>query len=251
MKEINLIAQDLAAFGREKGSDDLLPLLKELCKIEGIEWIRLLYMYPENISQEFIDFLKHEPKLAKYLDIPVQHASDRILKSMKRDVDHDFLTKLFKSLRTQIPELVIRTSVMVGFPGETQEDFEQLRDFVSRVEFDHLGCFSYSKEEGTVAGRMEDQVDEEIKKQRQAEIMELQQSISQKRLARHVGQTIPVLVEGVSEESDLLFQGRAIWQAPEVDGLVYINDGNFKKGEIQNVLIEQTHHYDLVGNVVH
>lgn len=156
----------------------------------------------------------------------------------------------FRKLRELIPNLAIRTSVMVGFPGETDEDFHMLRDFVSEMKFDHLGCFTFSKEEGTVAGRMDNQIDEDTKKRRQSEIMALQQIISREKLNSYVGRTVPVLVEGVSAESELLGQGRLATQAPEVDGVVYINDGHYTAGEIQNVLISEAHDYDLVGAVV-
>lgn len=250
VKEINLIAQDLAAYGRDWGSSDLLELLKALVKVEGIEWIRLLYVYPENISDEFIEFFATHPKIVKYLDIPVQHASDALLKNMNRDISRAGLRTIFGKLRAFVPGLAIRTSVMVGFPGETDEDFLELKEFVMEQRFDHLGCFTYSQEEGTVAGRMKDQIEEEVKLDRQAEIMAVQREISADRLIDYVGRTVQVLVKGLSDESDLLAEGRLSTQAPEVDGVVYINDGDFKPGTIQNVLITDSHDYDLVGRVV-
>jgi len=250
VREINLIAQDLAAYGRENGSSDLLELLKALEKIEGIDWIRCLYMYPEHITDEFLEFLATSKKVVKYLDIPVQHASDEVLKRMNRGVDRAMLREVFAKLRARVPGIAIRTSVMVGFPGETDADFEQLRDFVAEQHFDHLGCFSYSPEEGTVAGRMPDQIDEEVKASRLDQIMEIQKSVSRAALSKYVGRVMPVLVEGVSEEIDLLWQGRLSVQAPEVDGVVYINDGPAKAGTIQMVEITESHDYDLVGRVV-
>ncbi|MBC7533556.1 MAG: 30S ribosomal protein S12 methylthiotransferase RimO [Oligoflexus sp.] len=250
VKELNLIAQDLAAYGRDWGSSDLLELLKALVKVEGIEWIRLLYVYPENISDEFIEFFASHPKIVKYLDIPVQHASDTLLQKMNRDISRDGLRTIFGKLRASVPGLAIRTSVMVGFPGETDEDFLELKDFVVEQRFDHLGCFTYSQEEGTVAGRMKDQIEEDIKLDRQAEIMAVQRGISADRLIDYVGKTVQVLIKGLSDESDLLAEGRLSTQAPEVDGVVYINDGDFKTGTIQNVLITDSHDYDLVGRVV-
>lgn len=249
VKEINLIAQDLAAYGRDWGSSDLLELLRQLVGIEGIHWIRLLYVYPENISDEFIDFLATEPKLVKYLDIPVQHADDSILKRMNRGITRQELERTLARLRSKIPGIAIRTSVMVGFPGESDEHFAALKDFVVAQKFQHLGCFTYSQEEGTVAGRMPDQVEEEIKLQRQREIMELQKSISRSYLGGFVGQVLPVLVKGLSEETDLLGEGRLALQAPEVDGIVYINEGNFVPGTIQQVRITDAHDYDLVGHI--
>jgi ribosomal protein S12 methylthiotransferase len=249
VREINLIAQDLAAYGRDWGSSDLLDLLNSLVAIDGIEWIRLLYVYPENIDDAFIEFFASNPKIVKYLDIPVQHASDKLLASMNRDVTRAQLVEQFTKLRQRVPGISLRTSVMVGFPGESEEDFEQLKSFVSQMAFDHLGCFTYSKEEGTVAGRMDNQIDDALKVERQAEIMAIQQSLSADRLSSMVGQLVPVLVEGVSQETELLGQGRLATQAPEVDGVVYINDGPFKAGEIQLVRITEAHDYDLVGHI--
>ena len=250
VQELNLIAQDLAAYGRDTGTADLLELLRELVKIEGINWIRLLYMYPENISADFIEFFASEPKLVKYLDIPVQHGSDSVLDRMDRNVTQAEMKETISMLRARIPEVAIRTSVMVGFPGETESEFEDLMGFVKSVKFDHLGCFTYSQEEGTVAGRMVDQIDEETKLYRQNAVMEQQRNISRDRLSGYVGQIVPVLVNGLSEETDLLGEGRAAFQAPEVDGVVYINDGKLEPSRIQNIEIVETHDYDLVGRVV-
>ncbi len=250
VKEINLIAQDLAAYGRDWGESDLLPLLRQLVEIDGIEWIRLLYVYPENISDEFVEFFAAHPKICKYLDIPVQHASDEILQKMNRGVTREDLRRAFTRLRERVPGIAIRTSVMVGFPGETEEQFLELKEFVEEMCFEHLGCFIYSQEEGTVAGRMPNQVPEEVKARRQAEIMELQKELSRENMQKFVGQTLPVLVKGLSEESELLAEGRLSIQAPEVDGVVYINEGDFKPGSIQMVRITEAHDYDLVGKIV-
>jgi len=250
VKEVNLIAQDLAAYGRDTGETDLLVLLRALVQIENLNWIRLLYVYPENISDELLEFFASEPKIVKYLDIPVQHGSNAVLSRMNRVVTKEQIRNTVNRLRERIPSVAIRTSVMVGFPGETKEEFEELRDFVSEMRFDHLGCFSYSQEEGTVAGRMKDQIDEPTKASRLDEIMQIQKEVSKERLKRFVGQRIPVLVSGVSDESDLLWQGRMEIQAPEVDGYVYLNDGPVKKGEIQMVEITESHEYDLVGRVL-
>ncbi len=250
VKEINLIAQDLAAYGRDWGESDLLPLLRQLVEIDGIEWIRLLYVYPENISDEFVEFFAAHPKICKYLDIPVQHASDEILQKMNRGVTREDLRRAFTRLRERVPGIAIRTSVMVGFPGETEEQFLELKEFVEEMCFEHLGCFIYSQEEGTVAGRMPNQVPEEVKARRQAEIMELQKELSRENMQKFVGQTLPVLVKGLSEESELLAEGRLSIQAPEVDGVVYINEGDFKPGTIQMVRITEAHDYDLVGKIV-
>jgi ribosomal protein S12 methylthiotransferase len=250
VKEINLIAQDLAAYGRDRGSDELLSLLKELVKISDLQWIRLLYVYPENISDEFLEFFASQPKLVKYLDIPVQHASNGILKSMNRAVTKEEIEATIRKLRSKVPGMSIRTSVMVGFPGETEQDFKELKQFVEEMKFDHLGCFTYSKEEGTVAGRMKDQVPEQVMIDRHKEIMEVQKGISESIQQAKVGQIHQVLVKGVSEESEFLYEGRLSTQAPEVDGCVYINDGQVKIGEIQLVEITDAFEYDLVGRIV-
>ena len=250
VKEINLIAQDLAAYGRDKGTDELVPLLKELVKIDGLQWVRLLYVYPENISDEFLEIFANEDKIVKYLDIPVQHGSNSVLSRMNRDVTREEIRDTVNKLRSKVPEAAIRTSVMVGFPGETQEEFEELKSFVSEMKFDHLGCFTYSKEEGTVAGRMKDQIEQEVMESRQAEIMSIQKGISKDALSSKVGKILPVLVKGVSEESEFLFEGRLSTQAPEVDGLIYLNDGPVKAGEIQMVEVTDSFDYDLVGRVV-
>ncbi len=250
IKEINLIAQDLAAYGRDVGTTDLLALLKELVQIEGIAWIRLLYVYPENISDEFLEFFASQPKIVKYLDIPVQHASDRLLEKMNRCVTQENLRQTIQKLRRVVPDVAIRTSVMVGFPGETDEDFHTLLDFIQDMRFTHLGCFQYSPEEGTVAGRMKDQIDDEVKALRYARLMEVQKEISKQHLASLVGRTFPVLVQGLSDETDLLAEGRLSYQAPEVDGVVYINDGHIVPGSVQMVTITESHDYDLVGHVI-
>lgn len=251
VQEINLIAQDLAAYGRDLKETDLLELLKSLVKIEGLKWIRLLYVYPENISDEFLEFFAAQEKIVKYLDIPVQHGSNAVLKRMNRDVTREEIISTVKKLRSKVPSVAIRTSVMVGFPGETEAEFNDLKALVEELEFEHLGCFTYSQEEGTVAGRMPDQIDDAIKERRQDEIMSLQKEISRRKLQRFVGQRIPVLVSGPSEESELVWQGRMSVQAPEVDGLVYLNDGPVRAGQIQEVEITDSYDYDLVGRVIH
>ncbi len=248
--EINLIAQDLAAYGRDTGEASLLELLRALVKVRGVRWIRPLYVYPENIQDDFLDFWACEPKILPYIDIPVQHGSDRILSKMNRDVTRDELRRTIQKVRDRIPGVAIRTSVMAGFPGESEEDFQDLLSFVEEMKFDHLGCFAYSQEEGTVAGRMSDQVSDVIKRDRVARVMEVQSYISRQILEQYVGKVVPVLVRGLSSESDMLYEGRLQQQAPEVDGVVYINDGLVKPGQIQNVLITESHDYDLVGEVV-
>ncbi len=260
VREINLIAQDLAAYGLEPGwksmhhlaeaAHPLLILLQNLCEVEDLQWIRLLYIYPENISDAFLEFFASQKKIVKYLDIPVQHAADSILKAMSREVTRQDLEAIFSKLRERVPAISLRTSVMVGFPGETEEDFNELLDFVAKMKFDHLGCFTYSQEEGTVAGRMANQVPQEIKELRQKKVMELQRKISKAKLKSYLGQEIDALVLGPSKESELLWEARASFQAPEVDGVVYLNDGFFKPGQVQRVQVSESHDYDLVAGVV-
>jgi ribosomal protein S12 methylthiotransferase len=254
--EINLIAQDLAAYGRDwpenkaAGTSQLLDLLKALVAVEGLRWIRCLYIYPEHVSDEFLELFATQPKIVKYLDIPVQHASDPILKAMKRDVTRDTLRSTIARVRARVPDVAIRTSVMVGFPGETEADVETLIDFVREARFEHLGCFAYSQEEGTVAARMPDQIDDAVKQERLARVMAAQQEVSRSRLTRYVGKEVDVLVEGPSAESDLLWQGRLSTQAPEVDGVVYLTDGPVRAGAIQKVKVTDSSAYDLVGEVL-
>lgn len=250
VKEVNLIAQDLAAYGRDTGQSSLLELLQPLVEITGLEWIRLLYVYPENIQDDFLDFWAQNTKIVPYIDIPVQHGADDVLKRMSRDVSREQILRTIEKVRKRIPNVAIRTTVMVGFPGETAEDFAELLSLVDQAEFDHLGCFSYSQEEGTVAGRMKDQIAESVKQERLAVVMAKQAEISRRRLAKYKGQVVDVLVKGLSDESDMLFEGRMPQQAPEVDGVVYINDGQVIPGTIQKVRITDTHDYDLVGEVI-
>ena len=251
VKEINLIAQDLAAYGRDRTDGaELLSLLKELVKIEKLRWIRLLYVYPENITDEFLEFFASEEKIVKYLDIPIQHGSNKILKDMKRDVTIEDIEGTINKLRTKVPTVAIRTSVMVGFPGETEKDFEDLLAFVKRTRIEHLGCFSYSKEEGTVAARMKDQIPEELKKERQEKIMALQQEISEAGLEKHLGKTYEALIEKQDDEDEDVWFARLSIQAPEVDGSLYVvntKDLELAAGDLVPVVITETREYDLIG----
>ena len=248
--EINLIAQDLAAYGRDLGQDSLLPLLKELARIDGIRWIRLLYLYPENINKDFLQFMADEEKIVKYLDIPVQHASDQILAKMNRKVTRKILEERLAQVREYVPNIAVRTSVMVGFPSETEQDFMKLLSFIAETKFDHLGCFTYSQEEGTVAGRMSGQISENVKAKRQEILMKQQQQISKNQLKSFLGKEVEVLVSQGNSEGKHLWEGRASFQAPEVDGIVYVNAGNATIGKIHRVKVTETHDYDLVGQVV-
>lgn len=254
VKEINLIAQDLAAYGRDrKDGAELLSLLKELVKIEKLKWIRLLYVYPENINDAFLEFFAKEEKIVKYLDIPIQHASNSILKAMKRDVSIEDIEETIAKLRKKTPQIAIRTSVMVGFPGETDKDFEELLAFVKRAKIENLGCFIYSKEEGTVAARMDGQISEQTKKERHEKVMALQQTVSAKCLEKHIGKTFQALIEKQDDENPHLWIARISTQAPEVDGCLYVmntQEKNLAPGDFCKVIVREAQAYDLVGELL-
>ncbi len=250
VKEITLIAQDLTQFGVDREEKDgLLNLLRAIEKIEAPFWLRLLYNYPEHITDELITFISESSKVVPYLDIPMQHAADPILKSMKRGITAENQKKILAKLRKKIPDIAIRTSLIVGFPGETEGDFEELADFVKEAAFDHLGVFTYSNEEGTYSARLPDQLDDEIKEQRRDKIMEIQQAINFRKNEEMVGEVVPVLVLGESKESELLVEGRMKQQAPEVDGVVLINKGTANAGDVIQVKITESAGYDLVGEI--
>lgn len=251
VKEFNLVAQDTTAFGRDLPQPTTLKnLLEKLIAIEGLDWIRLLYCYPTLLSDELIELIAREEKIVKYIDIPLQHIDNKVLKGMKRGTREKMIRELILKLRTEIPGVIIRSAFIVGFPGEGEKEFKNLLEFIAEAEFDHLGVFTYSKEEGTLAGEMPEQVDEKVKEDRYNRVMELQQQISLKRNRAHVGKKTKVLVEGLSEETDLLLQGRASFQAPDIDGITYINSGTASPGEIKEVLITEAHPYDLVGEII-
>jgi ribosomal protein S12 methylthiotransferase len=248
--ELNLVAQDLTAYGHDlPGKPKLHELLKALVKVD-VEWIRLHYAYPRVFPDELIDVIANEPKIAKYIDMPLQHASDTLLKNMKRGRDSAFLKTLLQKLRARIPQLTMRTSLIVGLPGETEEDFELLKTFVKEMRFERLGVFQYSDEEGTAAFEMPNKVPQRTIARRWREIMAIQKRISREQNKKRVGQRIDVLVEGRSPETDLLLVGRTEGQAPEIDGQVFINDGLAYPGEMVTVEVTEAHDYDLVGKVV-
>ncbi|MFO0582239.1 MAG: 30S ribosomal protein S12 methylthiotransferase RimO [Anaeromyxobacter sp.] len=249
--ELSLVAQDLTAYGYDlPGKVRLQHLLPELAKVEGVRWLRLHYAYPRDVPDALIDVIAAEPKIVKYLDMPLQHSSDRLLRSMKRGRDSVFLRELLAKLRARIPGIALRTSLIVGLPGETEEDFEDLLRFVEEQRFERLGVFTYSREEGTAAAEMPDQVPEALKKERHARIMELQREISAELSQGMIGRRLEVLVEGRAEETEHLLAGRHAQQAPEIDGLTYVNDGVAYPGELVTVEITDAHEYDLVGRVV-
>jgi ribosomal protein S12 methylthiotransferase len=250
-----LVAQDSSRYGEDLGkSDALAHLLRELAHTEGIEWVRVMYTYPTHISDGFLDVLAEEPKAVKYLDMPLQHASQNVLKLMKRGGNRESLERLIKRVRARVPGIAVRTTFITGFPGETEEDFEELLAFVKNVEFDRVGVFTYSDEEGTPAYDLPDKVDPKTAKQRRARLMKEQAKISRRRNKTRVGQTVRVLFEGESTESNLLWQGRTETQAPDIDGCVLINDvpEDFVPvpGEMVNVFITEAQQYDLVGRII-
>jgi ribosomal protein S12 methylthiotransferase len=249
--EINLIAQDITAYGADRSDGANLPdLLRALTDIEELQWLRLLYAYPDGVSDELIELVGGEEKICSYLDIPLQHIDDEMLKQMNRRVSEQQVRELVGRLRERIPDLTLRTSFIVGFPGETQEQFEKLLSFVEEGHFDRLGVFRYSREEGTVAAELPEQVPERVKNERYKRLMKAQARISFRKNRALVGRVEPVLVEGVSEETELLLRGRSVRQAPDVDGQVYITAGRAEVGEIVPLRITDSSEYDLIGEIV-
>lgn len=249
--EINLIAQDITAYGADRADGANLPdLLRALTRIEGLRWLRLLYAYPDGVSNELIELVAREEKICNYLDIPLQHIDNHLLQQMNRRVSEQQVRDLVTRLRDRIPDLTLRTSFIVGFPGETQEQFQKLQQFVEEGHFDRLGVFRYSREEGTVAAAMADQVPERVKSERHKRLMKAQSRISFRKNRALVGHVEPVLVEGVSEETELLLRGRSLRQAPDVDGQVYITAGQAEVGSIVQLRITDSSEYDLIGEIV-
>lgn len=250
-KELILVAQDTTAYGVDLyGRPALLDLVRAVSRVDGIEWIRLLYTYPTRITDDLLRVIADEPKVVRYLDIPIQHVNKRILASMNRSGDRASLSRMIGRIREAVPGVTIRTSLIVGYPGETDDEFSELLEFVAEQELDRVGVFIYSQEEGTPAGQMPDQVPEQVKKERYAELMELQKSISLKKMKRRIGSVERVIIDGVSEESSLLTVGRSEGEAPEVDGLIYIGNAHPQPGSFVNVRLTDASEYDLVGEVV-
>lgn len=251
VKEIAVIAQDITRYGVDLyGEYMLAKLLKELCKIDSLEWIRLLYCYPECMTDELIDTIANEEKICKYIDLPLQHADAGILKKMNRTGSEKELLELVSKLRERIPGVIIRTTLMVGFPGETEENFETLSRFVEEARFDRLGCFAYSPEEGTVAAKMDGQIEPEVKNHRAELIMEQQNRIFEEKQNEKIGKTFKVIVDGFDEDN-LLYIGRTYMDCLEIDSIVIIStEEELKSGEFVNVKIIATEDCDLVGEVV-
>lgn len=248
VKELILVAQETTVYGKDLyGKKSLHILLKKLCEIRGIRWIRILYCYPEEIYDELIETIRDEKKICHYLDIPIQHASDRILKRMGRRTSKQELIDIIGKLRKEIPDIVLRTTLITGFPGETEEDHEELKEFIDEMEFDRLGVFTYSPEENTPAAEMADQVPEEVKEERRDELMELQQEISYDRGQDRIGQELLVMIEGkVADESAYI--GRTYGDAPKVDGYIFVQTGELlMTGDFAKVRVTGALEYDLIG----
>ena len=255
VKELILVAQDSSRYGEDLGKQDALAhLLRELSHTAGIDWVRVMYTYPTHISDAFLDVIAEEPKAVKYLDMPLQHASQNVLKLMKRGGNRLSLERLIKRIRDRVAGIAVRTTFITGFPGETDDDFEELLAFVRKVEFDRVGVFTYSDEEGTPAFDLPKKVDPKVAKQRRTRLMKEQAKISRRKNKAKIGTRVRVIFEGESNESELLWQGRMETQAPDIDGCVLINDApeGFvpPPGEMVNVLITEAQEYDLVGRIV-
>jgi ribosomal protein S12 methylthiotransferase len=258
VKELNLISQDFSDYGLDFAGaqklDDKNPkiyeLLSELEKIEGIEWIRIFYFYPDDLTEDVMDLMAKSKKIVKYLDMPVQHFADSVLKRMNRKVSGEVIRSKIQTLRNKIPGIILRTSIIVGFPGESEEDFQTLLDGVKEAKFDHLGVFKYSDEEGTPALNLKDKISQEIIDERFEALYEYQKELTHERNQHYIGKEIDVLVEGKHDETELLIQGRHPGQAPDIDGKVIINDGFAYPGDIVRVLITDAHEYDLVGQII-
>ena len=251
VKELILVAQETTLYGKDLyGEKSLHILLKKLCGISGLRWIRILYCYPEEITEELIRVMKEEPKICHYLDLPIQHASDSVLKRMGRRTSKQELVDMITLLRKEIPDICLRTTLITGFPGETQEQHEELMAFVNEMEFDRLGVFTYSPEDGTPAAAMQEQIDEEVKLDRQAELMELQQEIAFDAAEEMKGREVLVMIEGkVADEN--AYVGRTYKDAPNVDGLIFINtDEELVSGDFARVRVTGALDYDLIGELL-
>lgn len=269
VKELILVAQETTLYGKDiYGKKSLPKLLKELCKIEGIEWIRILYSYPEEITDELIEVMKAEEKICNYLDMPIQHASDTILKRMGRRTSKEELKAIINKLRANIPDISLRTTLITGFPGETDEDHEELKEFIKEMKFDRLGVFTYSKEEDTPAAKMKNQIRKHIKMRRQADIMELQQKIAFEHAKDMIGKKLKVMIEGKIPEDNLaelpgdndnivyanpynIYIGRTYMDAPNVDGYIFVHArGELMSGEFVDVMVTDAKEYDLIGELI-
>lgn len=251
VKELNIIAQDSTRYGEDLYGECKLPeLLTELCKIEKLKWIRILYCYPERITDKLLDVIAKEDKIVKYIDVPIQHCCEDILKKMNREGNEEYLRALMTKIREKVPNVTIRTTLITGFPSETEEQFNQLADFIKDMRFDRLGCFPYSQEEGTKAAEMPDQLDEETKQRRADVIMEQQQIIMAQNNEKMIGKTIEVVTEGFDRYGECYF-GRSAADAPDIDGKIFFRSPERKltSGSFVKVNITETLDYDLIGEI--
>lgn len=250
-RELILVAQDSTAYGRDIGlNDGLSDLLESMARIDGVGWVRPMYFFPGQISDRLLDVMAGHSRITPYIDIPLQHSVKHVLEKMKRPLDGEAYLSLLERIRSRIPGVSIRTSLIVGYPGETDADVDALCGFIRNAAFNHVGVFTYSPEDGTSAEMLGDPVPEPVKESRRSAIMEAQKPISQSLNSELCGRMLDVLVEGYSEETDLLLQGRHRGQAPEIDGVVLINDGVANMGDIVSVEIEEAHIYDVIGKIV-
>jgi ribosomal protein S12 methylthiotransferase len=251
-KELTLIAQDLTAYGLDLGPkrERLADLLRALLAETDIPWLRMLYLYPMRLDRTILDLVTANPRILPYFDIPLQHISNRVLKAMNRPYERKSVEELLTAIKRQLPAAAIRTTFMVGFPGEKNADVDELAEFMVAQRLNHVGIFTYCNEEGCAAAKLPEQCEEEVKEARKERLMALQAEISLGENRRLLGTTQPVLVEGLSSESDLLLEGRTRFQAPEIDGCVYITAGHSMPGAIVEVQITEAHHYDLVGEII-
>ncbi|TDX52931.1 30S ribosomal protein S12 methylthiotransferase RimO [Orenia marismortui] len=248
VKEINIIAQDITQYGIDLYDESkLVELLKELLKIDGIKWFRLLYAYPSHLSEDLIEIIATEDRICNYLDLPVQHSDDEIRRKMNRGGSQEDVLATIKKLRDRIPDITLRTSLIVGFPGETEEQFDNLLSFIKEAQFDRLGAFTYSQEEGTPAAKMDCQIPEERKQERFERVMNLQQDISYERNQSWIAKEIQVLVEEVQSEDPKIMVGRTRRDAPDVDGVIYVEGSSAKIGDMIKVKVTDAYEYDLVG----
>ncbi len=251
VRELTLIAQDLTAYGNERQDcADLVGLLKALLAGTDIPWIRLLYLYPTGITDELLTLMAAEPRLLPYLDIPFQHVADRVLRRMNRRYGRHDLDTLVERVRRFLPAAALRTTLLVGFPGESEAEVAEMIDCLRRWRLDNVGVFRYADEDGCAAYHFSDKVPEEVKERRYDRVMKVQAEISTDKQQHYVGMKLPVLIEGISRESDLLLEGRTMFQAPEIDGCVYITAGTADPGDIGRVRITEAHAYDLVGEII-
>lgn len=250
VKELILVAQETTVYGTDIYGEKALPrLLEELCGIDGLEWIRIMYCYPEEITDELIDVIKREPKICHYIDMPIQHASDEVLKRMGRKTDRAELTGMINRIREEIPDIALRTTLITGFPGETDEDQDILLDFVETIGFERLGVFPYSAEEGTVAAQMDEQIPEEIKNERYDEVMSLQQDIAYEHARGMVGRELDVIIEGRLIDEDV-YAARTYMDAPGIDGMLFVDsDKELISGDIVRVRVTGAREYDLIGEL--